>query len=356
LSWKARPPSRLDGHPGALDFAVISLKKFLLADPEDENVLERVIRLLLQGIVLHTIRGAPEDYAAFQESIRQIFEAISHAKTAGDYLVQAGAAIRSIEDYHSHTSKYIDRRFTEMQEMIGMLTSAITSISEGSNESLRRLRDIEEGIAAAAQIEDVRLIKHKLGECLDNIRRESERQKIQASEIIAKLSEGLERAQGGGGGQHLPERRAFDPDPVTGLPGRPAAEDALQRAYDLRQPLTAVVIVLDTLYAINNRFGRSTGDEVLQAFAHYLAQALVSGEEMFRWSGPALLILLHQPVKAGGIRGELVRAIEQKFSHTAQTRSRVVDFPIAKHWTVRSLRSNATDFFKEIDRVVTPEW
>lgn len=53
-----------------------------------------------------------------------------------------------------------------MKNIIHMLTATISAISEASHGNLRRLRSIEEDVSGAAQIEDVRLVKSKLGECL----------------------------------------------------------------------------------------------------------------------------------------------------------------------------------------------
>jgi diguanylate cyclase (GGDEF)-like protein len=338
---------------------VISLKRFLDADREREEALERVIQLLLQGMILHSIEGLPEDHAMFRQSIQAILEALTQPQTPQDYLVQAGAANRSIEEYHRRTVKYFERRHTAMQTMIGMLAGAIGSIAEASEKNLSRLQEIEGQVASAAEIEDVRSIKTKLTDCLEDIRRERARQKTDASERVERLSEGLDRARGDDatGAPSKPDTQSppvAETDSVTGLPGRVAAEAAIDRACHLQQPVSAAVIVLDSLPAINARYGRNAGDAVLQSFADSLAQKLAPEDALFRWTGPALVGLLRRPEKTEGIRKEFGRLMEQKFEYTIQTPSRAILLPIARRWAVLPMGQTPAAIFNKIDNFVSP--
>jgi GGDEF domain-containing protein len=338
---------------------VISLKRFLDDGRNDDRVetLERVIQLLLQGFALHSIQGAPEDYTAFQSSIQEVFDSIKTAKDPKDYLVLGGAAISTIEDYQRRTIRYLSRLRSEMQRMIGMLTTSVTAISETGSENLRRLRDIESQVAAAAELDDVRQVKARLSDCLDEIRQERERQKQHTGQTVADLSGALESIKADTpavGAESGPSHANSEVDSVTGLPGREAAQAAIERACSLPRPSHVVVIVLDNLSAINLRYGRGVGDEVLQVFGDYLAQLLPPADELFRWHGPALAALARGPEKAERVREQFVKILEKKFEHSIQTSSRNIILSVTHRWAVLPLAPTAEAVFQKIDLFISP--
>jgi GGDEF domain-containing protein len=270
--------------------------------------------------------------------------------------------ISSLEDYRRRTNKYFEQRRAETKNIIHMLTATISAISAASNENLLRLRKIEEDVSGAAQIEDVRAIKSKLWECLEDIRSETERQKAHTSHTVEELSRSLRRVQSsilsdqndGDRGKPGANAAARALDPVTGLPARYAAETAIERAYHGVSAVSVGIIVIESLPAINVKYGHSTGDQVLQAFGDYIAQKLAPEDELFRWTGPTLLALLHRSAKIERVRGEFARLMEQKFEHTTQTASHVVHFPVARRWEVLPLESTPEQMYRKIDLFVAP--
>jgi GGDEF domain-containing protein len=335
---------------------VISLKRFLEDGKNDERVetLERVVQLLLQGFALHGIQGAPEDHAAFQSSIQQVFDSIKTVKDPKDYLILGGAAIRTLEDYHRRTVRYLSRLRAEMQRIIGMLTASISTISEASNESLRRLKDLENQVAEAAELDDVRQVKAKLSECLEDIRREKDRQKARTSKTVADLSGALESARGMDAAGTNGQAANSELDPVTGLPGKLAVEAAIERECLLLKPGHVVAIVLDNLSAVNLRYGRGVGDEVLRSFGDYLAQLLSPEDELFRWEGPALLVVSRCLEKPDRIRERFARILEKKFEYSIQTSSRDAILSLTNRWAVLQLGSTAEAVFRKIGQFITP--
>ncbi|WP_293912668.1 GGDEF domain-containing protein [Deinococcus sp.] len=89
-------------------------------------------------------------------------------------------------------------------------------------------------------------------------------------------------------------------DALTGLMGRAALEDHLERslARALRHttPLSLLVCDIDHFKAINDRHGHSKGDEVLRSVARRLARA-AGGGVVGRWGGEEFLVVvpLSQP-------------------------------------------------------------
>lgn len=85
-------------------------------------------------------------------------------------------------------------------------------------------------------------------------------------------------------------------DALTGLYNRRYLNDALQREFDRSTqtgcPLSVLLLDIDHFKQINDRFGHSTGDRVLQNVAALLAQDMDPGGTAFRYGGEEFLILL----------------------------------------------------------------
>jgi len=308
---------------------VISIGKFLKSASETEQALMRVIQLLLQGIALHAVESAPNDLANFRNSIQIIAEALQHDCETPALLVHAGSALRSLADYNKRAARYLRSPGVDLQAMVKMLTDAVAAIGSASEENVRRLREIEAQVVSATEVEDVRLIRARLSECLAEIRKESERQRTETARTTEQLTHSLQRV-GAAAAQAAPD----DKDAITGLPGRSVAEEALSRACQSESPVYIAVMVLDRLQTFNTRFGYAVGDEVLRYFAGFLRRQLLPADQIFRWTGPAMIALLARPQRLEIVREEIGRLMEYKYEHTVRTVARTILLPISARWTV----------------------
>ena len=308
---------------------MISIRKFL-AVSETEQTLLRVVQLLLQGLGLHAVEAEPEEYARFQEDIRKISTAFEGEMAPQSILVEAGSAIKSLEQYNRRATRYLRMQTTELQSMVKMLTSAVSTISTGGDENVRRLSEIGNQVESVSQIQDVRLIKAQLSECLDLIRKETERQRAENEIMVAQLNQELDQ------GAHRNADVANVPvfDAVTGLPSRRAAEEALAKACETEAPIYAVAIVLDRIETFNARFGYEVGDEILRFVAQSLKRQVLRSDQLFRWTGPMLLALVERPGSLERARADIARIMDLKLEHTVQTSTRTILMPITTRWTL----------------------
>ena len=90
------------------------------------------------------------------------------------------------------------------------------------------------------------------------------------------------------------ERQAAQ-DPLTGLPNRRAAQDALARfsaqAGRTVTPLAAVLVDLDHFATVNDRFGHAHGDDVLTTISETLAGGVRASDFLARYGGQAFIVL-----------------------------------------------------------------
>jgi GGDEF domain-containing protein len=192
-----------------------------------------------------------------------------------------------------------------------------------SGETLLRVVQILQGmVETASQANDVHLIKSKLADCLSSILEEVERRYGSSYPIL---------------------------DPVTGLPDRAAAEEAIVRAYDAEANACVGVLAIDRLATLNLKFGNQVGDEILRHYGDLLRQQLPADYQIFRWSGPALVVLLLRPTRIEQVRREFGRLVDNRYEHVVDTPSRMVNLPILPRWTVWPIMTSPPLLFHKID-------
>lgn len=86
-------------------------------------------------------------------------------------------------------------------------------------------------------------------------------------------------------------------DELTNLPNRRAAENYLQlelaRVVRKQGKFALAMVDLDHFRQINERYGDTTGDQVLKGLAQRLMDGLRDGDWMARWGGEKFLFFLH---------------------------------------------------------------
>jgi diguanylate cyclase (GGDEF)-like protein len=322
---------------------VISIRK-LMANDKTEAPLLRVIQLLLQGIRLHAVEGNPEDREQFHESMNSVSRAVEEERDGHEILVHAGTAIHTLQDYNRRTSAYLGTQNQELQAIVKMCTSTIGMIGKVGDKNVKLLGDIEQQVFSATQIQDVRLIKAKLAECLEQIRQEAARQREETSQTVAQLSQDMEGARNRSGAA-----QGALLDEVTHLPRRSVAEEAIAEACQAETPAFAAVMSVDRIKIYNLRFGHKVGDEVLQHFAEWIGKRQRPEDRLFRWTGPVLVGFLPRASRFEIVREEIAGVMRTPFEYTVQTASRSVLLPVSARWAVFPMMASPRLLFQKID-------
>jgi len=90
----------------------------------------RMISLLLDGVVVHAVRGDALDYSRFEADMAGIRDALSsEILTPGDLMIKTGTALKTLQDYNRRTSAFSNAQSVELQKITAMLTGAIANLS-----------------------------------------------------------------------------------------------------------------------------------------------------------------------------------------------------------------------------------
>jgi diguanylate cyclase (GGDEF)-like protein len=323
---------------------VISLKKFLSQNPETDQALLNAVSLLVEGIGQHAVEGGAADGVRFREGMKALSDALGEDSTPAEIVEHAQLAISKLEEHNRRAGMYHRLQHAELQNMVKMLAATVGAVTAAGNSNLQTLGEIENQVAKASELDDVRTIKSKLADCLMEIRKEAERQQKATGETITRLSQGLEKARQ----QALGVTGAIQ-DNITGLPLRQEAEAVLAQAGHSTSQAFAAVMVLDRLPHLNVRFGREVGDEVLVAYTRMLQKQLSREDRLFRWGGPALLAVLPRRDTLEQVRREFGRLMENKLEHSIQTSSRSTLVLIGARWTLIPMMAAPRLMYQKID-------
>lgn len=325
---------------------MISLRKFWTADPESgPSDLMRVVQLLIQGIALHAVEGDPQDYQLFRRDLQQQLDVVGGNPSPADLLVGTGIILKALEDYNARTTRHLRMQGAELYHMIAMLTRTVETLGAGSEQSVGRLREIEGKIEKTSVIEDVRVLKLRLGECLENIRTETTRQKADSSRTVENLRQEIrgsqERISAAGAGPVL--------DPTTGLPARAAAAAALAEWALSPKPPYVGLFVVDRIALLNSRFGYAVGDRVLKTYLEELRNHLTPSDQLFRWSGPAFLALLNRTDRIEKVREQLRFQLSAKIERTFELSNRSALLSISATWAVFPIAMPLDGLIEQLD-------
>jgi GGDEF domain-containing protein len=307
---------------------MISIKRFL-EHSGDVEAYRQIVALLLEGIALNAVEGDKSDYEKFRQDIQKIDKQIAAEASPPALFVIVGAAVRAIEEYKRQTARFVKKQSDELQHMVAMLTRTLITIGDSSEHSVSKLQAIEKQIESTSQIEDIQLLKLRLGECLEAVRHESQRQKTESAETLQALRTQLDTSQSGPAPSAHP-----DVDSITGLLNFAQAEKAIRMSLLAPKNKYVVVVAVGCIQSINARFGYAVGDDVLNTFKTHFEKALSGRDRLFRWRGPALIALLDREEPIEHLRTEIRRFADAKLQKTIQLGMRSVMIPISAAWSV----------------------
>ena len=310
---------------------MISLGKFLKGqDEREEAPYIRALSLLVQGMELHTLDYNKEDHEHFREGLARIQQELRPEIPTSELLVLVGGTVKVFEEYNQRTAGRLSSQFKELRSIIATFSSAVATMVSASDASLVRLREIQSRLSGAEKIDDLRILKTHLCECLSGMAAEVEEHKKNSAPGMARLAEGAQEFENSADRTH--GRTASDH--VTGLPTRTEAEAALSRVAGSGIQAVAVIFVMKRLKQLNSRFGYEAGNGLLAWLSTYLGSGANPEEGLFRWSGPALVAVIRRNVPLARIRQELASLIADMPPREITIGARRVAVPLSVGWMV----------------------
>ncbi len=309
----------------------VSLKKYLDSAGRANPDMVRVASLFLQGIQLHACQTDELEYGRFRDDLDRMLKSVGAAATSGDVILATGAAIQAMSDYNQQIARALRGQTVELQSIVKMLGDSLQTVMGGGERQVGRLQAIELQIQRTSQLDDLRVLKSRLEDCLGDLRETIATEREHTAKVQETIHAGIEK----GNAALASPSTALDPS--TGLPGRAAAEAALEAAWAERRKCFAAVFTVNRVETINDRFGHAAGDRILMLFSQHLSQNLSAADTVYRWRGPAFLVLLDRNVAADAVRAEVARIGSTRLEENVQVGSRMVFLPVSANSSVLPL-------------------
>ena len=293
----------------------------LVSAETETQTLVPALKSLVQAIAIHSTKGDPADYRPFRASLNEVSEALQDGQSLEDVqrVVQTAASV--MQDYGQKMTRRQHGHVAELRAGIKLLLEALEGLAVARPDRMRELQEIGQRLVTGKDLDELRRDKARLSECLQEVRKEAERQTEPD------------------GGTAL--------DGTTGHSGRPAAESALQEASSSEEPQCVVVMLVDRMRMYNVRYGRGAGDKVLNFFSSLVRRSFEDEPRLFRWTGPVFIMI--RPGSVEKVQSQTRRVLEQKMEYDLDTGSRTVLLPIVARWTVFPMMVDARLAVNKID-------
>jgi GGDEF domain-containing protein len=299
----------------------------------------------------YTVDGREDELSGFRESMLALAANIHDQANAAEVETTVGRALELFHDYNSRVLKFNTSHIMELKSVMRTMTETITYLSESRTRSVHHLQFVSRELEQAAQIDDIRLLRSRITTCLDVVREETVRLQ---SEAVARSQEVREQIGLATTVSEVPPPPRFGMmDTVTGLPSRRSAERAISDALQTGQAAIAAFVVT-RLSAINSKYGRAVGDEVMLRVANHFVKHLSSDTLLYRWSGPALVAMLgvHEDAEAIQRAWAKAAAIKQEISLDTSERSVFVLVETSMSFQLAAKGAVLADLFHGLDRYV----
>jgi GGDEF domain-containing protein len=306
--------------------------------------------LLLEGVSKSALAYDRGEYSEFCATLGKLAATLATSRDPSGVLAVAEAANDAIEDYNRGAQNVHAAQTVELRCMIEMLSQTLMSLADSGGQSVAALQSIRNQVESARQLDDIRLLRARLGDSLKSISDEARRQKERNAEVLKRAEEAAQAAAG--------QRDDREVDRVSGLPSTEKAESAITERAGADSRYYAAVFVVERVESVNLRYGYAAGDQLLQTFGRYLVTQLAPMDEVFRWRGPTFVALLDRSCSAEAVGAELARFASSRQEHVTQVDGRPLKLPLSCAWAVVPLAKCqiAGEASQQIDRFVTEHW
>jgi GGDEF domain-containing protein len=314
-------------------------------------------RNLVQA-AMHSPHLVPEDGAALRQALMAVLDGVK-GEPAEEVVRKFGQeAAAELERHNKATQQELSKTLGELRETISALSEGLTKLT-GKSEVATHIAALQTIVTSATSTEELEAGRAQVEGLIELIgRKEDERAQRQQSFVneLQRRIEELEKAESRTGAEAARELVAQAPttDTLTGVPNGVAAREAVLNCQTSDRPPHVAVIHIQCLDVLNARFGQRIGDQIVLTCCQHLASSLCrETDRIFRWRGPAFVVLLDRDDSPAGVGREVSHACNSISSSFFGEPHRSILIPVKMASAMIPIESRLiTDVFDSIERFI----
>jgi GGDEF domain-containing protein len=329
---------------------MISIKRFLeqyrkvpAPDLDVREALTQMVRLLLDAMATHMVRGKEADFRSLRNTLSGLDRQMAGPQSAMSLLGISSDAVEALETYCQRTRDYLRELHEERQSIVAMLTDTVAQLAGQTDSSVARLQAIEKQVERASGLDDIRALRASLGESLQALREAAAHHRDSSASTVARLQGQIDMA------------RKLPPGQSRSLVANSAYDDLIPEAPDgpVESPPTSYVAAFQLQRAnfIAKRFGETVEHQMLSMIGKQLKTVLGPNDRLMRWKRASFVMFINSTATIPEINARLFDTVAATGQQYVEVGSRSALLSIGVDWIVfpQSGRPSLDVVFREVD-------
>ena len=233
-------------------------------------------------------RACPAVGSDLQQNMLRLAEGLASNATS-DLLAKTGTqASAQLQQWGDRTAEYLKARTEEVKELLIVLARTAESVGEHDQRYAGHLKEITTRLQSISNLEDLTQVRASLVLQAAALKTYVDQMEQDSHKLVAKLKTDATNYEAKLKGA---EERALR-DTLTGLANRRNLEDRIEQRMASGNDFCVVMLDLNHLKQVNDKYGHLAGDSLLQQFAQELRSNMRSSDHVGRWGGDEFLLLM----------------------------------------------------------------
>jgi diguanylate cyclase (GGDEF)-like protein len=203
---------------------------------------------------------------------------------------------KELEKWACETAKYLREKADGVKELLMMLARTADSVGERDQRYASQFSELTADLRNIANLDDLTQVRSslvrkatELKSCVDTMTQESQHLITDLQTQVAVCETKLKTAE-----------ELVLKDELTGIANRRCAERRMEWYGVQKQVYCVAVIDLNKFKAINDQYGHAVGDDVLKQFAGELRNVMRVTDLVARWGGDEFIVVLNCELAEAG--------------------------------------------------------
>ena len=278
---------------------VISLKKYLDMPPEAAQPSEpdpcellrlsvEVYRTSLRSMGESGAHACPAVGSDLQHRLLLLVARLEAEVTAALLAETGSEASEQLQQWGDQVAEYFKARTVEVKELLIMLARTAESVGERDHLYAEHFNQLTTQLRTISNLEDLSQVRASLVRQATELKTYVDQMEQDSHKLVEKLQTEVSTYETK---LKKVEELALR-DALTGLANRRNIEERIESRIASGKAFCLLMLDVNGLKQVNDKYGHLAGDNLLQQFAQELRSSLRSSDVVSRWGGDEFLVLM----------------------------------------------------------------